>query len=150
MYIRGKVVKLTKSDNELIAMATEVVKQNSDIYSNPAMHVGCVIKAKSGKIYKGVNIKTSHSICAEQVALGQALACGEREFDTIVSVKLDENGQPRVVSPCGLCRYIFDKMALDMFVIVEDIEHNKVVKVKTTELLPYPYKRNRDDLFYQN
>ena len=35
-------------------------------------------------------------------------------------------------------------------VIVEDIEHNKVVKVKTTELLPYPYKRNRDDLFYNN
>lgn len=150
MKSKGDFMDLKKEDLKLMDLATKVAKDNSNLYIPISLHVGCVIKAKSGKIYKGINIKTSHSVCAEQVALGQALACGEREFDTIVSVKLDENGQPRVVSPCGLCRYIFDKMALDMFVIVEDIEHNKVVKVKTTELLPYPYKRNRDDLFYQN
>ncbi len=134
-------MKLTKSDNELIAMATEVVKQNSDIYSNPAMHVGCVIKAKSGKIYKGVNIKSSHSVCAEQVAIGQALASGEREFDTIVAVKNNSDNTTRVVSPCGVCRYMFDKLNIKLNVIVEDIKNNKIIKVKAEELLPYPYKR---------
>lgn len=140
-------MKLSKLDLELVDLATQLVKSNSDIYSNIAMHVGCVLKAKSGKVYKGVNIKTSHSICAEQVAYGQALACGEREFDTIVSVKLNSDGTPRVVSPCGVCRYMFDKMGLDIFVIVEDIKNGKVVKVKANELLPYPYKQ--EDLYYK-
>ena len=140
-------MKLNDNDKQLIQLATELVKSNSDIYSNISMHVGCVIKAKSGKIYKGVNIKTSHSICAEQVAYGQALACGEREFDTIVAVKLNNDGTTRVVSPCGVCRYMFDKMGLDMWVIVEDIKNGKVVKVKAEELLPYPYKQN--DLYYK-
>ena len=134
-------MKLNEQDKQLINLATEVVKSNSDMYSNLAMHVGCVIKAKSGKIYKGVNIKTSHSICAEQVAFGQALACGEREFDTIVAVKMNSDGSTRVVSPCGVCRYMFDKLNIDMFVIVEDIKNGKVLKVKADELLPYPYKR---------
>ena len=140
-------MKLNDKDKELIQLATELVKSNSDIYSNISMHVGCVIKAKSGKIYKGVNIKTSHSICAEQVAYGQALANGEREFDTIVAVKMNADGTTRVVSPCGVCRYMFDKMGLDMYVIVEDIKNGKVIKVKAEELLPYPYKQN--DLYYK-
>lgn len=134
-------MKLTKLDKELIEMATKVAKDNSDRYNDLSMHLGCVVKAKSGKIYKGVNIKTSHSICAEQVALGQALACGEREFDTIVAVKLDSEGNSRVISPCGLCRYIMDKLNVDISVIVEDVKNGKVLKVKASELLPYPYKR---------
>ena len=140
-------MKLNNDDKQLIDLATEVVKSNSDMYSNISMHVGCVVKAKSGKIYKGVNIKTSHSICAEQVALGQALACGEREFDTIVAVKMNADGTTRVVSPCGVCRYLFDKMGIDLQVIVEDIKNGKVLKVKAEELMPYPYKQN--DLYYK-
>ena len=134
-------MKLNNDDKKLIDLATEVATANSDRYSDMSMHTGCVIKAKSGKIYKGVNIKTSHSICAEQVALGQALANGEREFDTIVVVKLNSEGMARVVSPCGVCRYMFDKMETDMWVLVEDIKNGKVLKVKVSELLPYPYKR---------
>lgn len=134
-------MKLNQVDKDLIHMAAEIVRANNDIYSNLEMHVACVLKAKSGKIYKGVNIKTSHSVCAEQVAIGQALACGEREFDTIVAVKLDENGNPRVCSPCGLCRYIFNKFKINAKVIVEDSEKNEVLKVWSKDLLPFPYIR---------
>lgn len=135
-------MKLTKKDYALIEEATKIVKANSDMYDNLAMHVGCALRARSGKIYKGVNLKTSHSVCAEQIALGQAYACGEREFDAIVSVKMDEKGGTRVVSPCGVCRYVFDKYALDLNVIVEDVSNGNVLKVKASKLLPYPYKRN--------
>lgn len=136
-------MKLNQQDKQLIKFAEELVKANCDIYSNPDFHVACVIKAKSGKIYKGINIKTSHSVCAEQVALGQALACGERQMDTIVAVKLCDGGKKtRVVSPCGLCRYIFDKFDFDLKVIVEDISTGEVLKVMYSELLPYPYERD--------
>ena len=134
-------MKLNEKDKELIEMASELVKQNCDIYTSLGMHVGCILKAKSGKIYKGVNIKTSHSVCAEQVAIGQALACGEREFDTIVAVKMNNDGSVRVISPCGVCRYVFEKLELDFNVIVEDVENETVLKVNSFELLPFPYKR---------
>ena len=134
-------MNLTEKDKKLIAMASELVKSNKDLYSPEDPHVGAVLMAKSGKVYKGINILTSHSICAEQVAIGQALACGEREFDTIVSVSLDSMGNTEVVSPCGVCRYLFDKLNLDLYVIVRDTENNMNLKVKPSELLPYKYER---------
>lgn len=133
---------LSKQDKELIDVATEVVKANSDLYKNKEMHVGAAVRASSGKIYKGININTSHSICAEQVAMGQAFACGERDLEAMVAIKMNADGSTRVVSPCGLCRYIFDKFNDSFDVIVEDIETGKVLKVDSLELLPYPYKRD--------
>ena len=100
-------MKLNKKDEELIEIATKLVKDNCDIYPSLNLHVGCALRAKSGKVYVGINLKTSHAVCAEQVAIGQAYACGEREFDAIVAVQLNNEGQPNVVAPCGLCRYIF-------------------------------------------
>ena len=136
-------MKLNSKDKQLIKEATEVAKSNCDIYADIGLHVGAVVLAKSGKVYRGINLKTSHSVCAEQVAIGQAFACGEREFETIVAVKLDENGEGRVVSPCGVCRYFFDKFSLDFNIIVEDIETGEVLKVKAKDLLPYPYRREQ-------
>ena len=130
-------MKLTKKDEELIEIATKLVKENCDIYPSPNMHVACALRAKSDKIYVGMNLKSSHSVCSEQVAIGQAYACGERDFKTIVAVQLDNETNSHVVSPCGLCRYLFDKLNLDMYVIVP--QGKKLIKVKVRELLPYPY-----------
>ena len=138
-------MELTKKDKELIAVATEVAKSNSDLYKNLGMHVGAAVRAKSGKIYKGINIKTSHSICAEQVAMGQAFACGERDLEAMVAVKMNDDGTTRVVSPCGLCRYTFDKFNDSFEVILEDVETGEILKVDSLELLPYPYKREPSD-----
>ena len=138
-------MKLNKTDLQLIELAQNTVKENIDHYPAPEETVACIVLAKSGKIYKGINIKTSHSICAEQVALGQALACGEREFDTIVAVKYNIDGSTRVVSPCGLCRYTLEKLGLDINVIVEDVDKDIVLKVKAIDLLPFPYKRENID-----
>ena len=135
-------MEITNKDQELIDIATKIVTDNKDLYNDLTLVVACAIRGKSGKIYSGINIKTSHSICAEQVAIGQAFANGERELETIVAVKLERDGNPRVVSPCGLCRYTFDKLNLDCNVIVEDEKNGATIKVKAADLLPYPYKRN--------
>ena len=82
-------MELDSSDKKLIEMATKIVRENADLRKSMHVVIASVVKAKSGKIYKGINIMTSHSICAEQVAIGQALACGERELDTIVNVKIN-------------------------------------------------------------
>ncbi len=132
-------MKLTKKDEELIEIASNIVKQNNDIYNQPNNHVACALKAKSDKVYVGMNLKSSHSVCAEQVAIGNAFAFGEREFKTIVAVQLGNDGIARVVSPCGLCRYIFNKLNLNFNIIVPD--GKKLIKVKVKDLLPFPYVR---------
>lgn len=133
-------MKLNKEDKELIKIATIVVKSNCDLYETDK-HVACALLAKSGNIYKGMNLYTSHSVCAEQVALGQAFANNERKFKTIVAVRMLKDGSTTVIAPCGLCRYIFDKLGLDLYVIVPDEEGKQLVKVKASTLLPYQYKR---------
>ena len=140
-------MKLNDTDNKLIDLAKEVLQQNKDLYKGTTnVTIASVVLAKSGKTYKGINIQTSHSICSEQVALGQAFACGERELDTLVAVRLNNDGSMGVISPCGLCRYTLEKLGLsNMNVIVEDVDKNKVLKVTVKDLLPYPYKREKFD-----
>ena len=79
-------MKLTKKDEELIQIATNVVKTNCDIYKANNLHVACALRAKSDKVYVGMNLKSSHSVCAEQVAIGNAFAFSERDFKTIVAI----------------------------------------------------------------
>lgn len=135
-------MEITNKDQELIDIATKIVTDNKDLYNDLTLVVACAIRGKSGKIYSGINIKTSHSICAEQVAIGQAFANGERELETIVAVKLERDGNPRVVSPCGLCRYTFDKLGLhNLQAIVVNPDNNSLLKATVKELLPYPYIR---------
>ena len=138
-------MKLNDRDYQLIEQAKQVLENNLDLYEDKNAIVGSVVLAKSGEVYKGINLLTSHSVCAEQVALGQAFACGERDLDTIVAVKLDSFGNAKVTSPCGLCRYIINKLDLDIHVIVEDIDNDRILKVKAKALLPYPYKRDSED-----
>ena len=133
-------MKLNKNDEQLIEVAKQVALENKDLFDSQGSLVASIIKTKSGNLYKGVNIKTSHSICAEQVAIGQALACGERDFDSLVAVKMYSDGNTKVVSPCGLCRYTLNKLNLNINVFVEDLENGAIVKVNNRELLPYPYK----------
>ena len=130
-------MKLTKKDEELIEIATNIVKGNCNIYDRANSHVACALRGKSDKVYIGMNLKTSHSVCAEQVAIGNSYANGERSFKTIVAVQLGNDGVARVVAPCGLCRYIFNKLNLDFHIIVPD--GKKLIKVKVKDLLPFPY-----------
>ncbi len=130
-------MKLTKKDEELIEIASKLVKENCDIYKTKNLHVGCALRAKSDKIYVGMNLKTSHSVCSEHVAIGNAFANGERDFKTIVAVQLGNDGVPHVVAPCGLCRYIFTKLDLNFHVIVPNGKN--LIKVKVGDLLPFPY-----------
>jgi cytidine deaminase len=139
-------MKLNSSDLNLIENAKQLLQDNIDLYKDKNKIVASVVQAKSGKIYKGINLLTSHSVCAEQVAIGQAFACGERDLDTIVAVKLNSAGETKVTSPCGLCRYIMNKLELEnMNVILEDVSKGTVIKVTASNLLPYPYVRDNEE-----
>lgn len=116
--------------------------------------VGAALLAKSKTVYIGVNIEEYSIIgisnCAERVALQNAMAHGEREFEKIAIVggnintgMLDDN-----ISPCGVClQYILD-FCKDIDIIV--YENGKVVSKKIEDFLTRPFELNSKESIRNN
>ena len=127
---------ITDSDRELIHIALKVSAENFDdnIYHHT---VGCALRCKNGKVYKGVNCDGIHGSCAEYITIGTAISAGEREFDTIVAVH--EHSINSVISPCGNCRQMLIEYCPDIKVILNNDDGN-LVKVCIKDLLPFAWK----------
>ena len=124
---------LNEQDYILIQKAKDIINKNYDgIKFNHT--VGSALRCKDGTIYVGVNAYSVHGACAEQVALGNAITEGKREFDTVVAINGENN---EVISPCGNCRQIFSDYMPECFVIVK--VRDELKKIKAKELIPYSY-----------
>ena len=127
---------LTHADHAMIADALALLAKTFDdgVYHHT---VGCAVRAKSGKVYCGVNCDGIHGACAEYVTVGMAISAGEREFDTIVAVH--EKHLNGVISPCGNCRQMLYQYCPDVWVIVND-EDGHLIKVSARDLLPFAWE----------
>ena len=122
-------------DEELIKVATDMIRKN---YVEGKHGVGSAIRTKSGRIFAGVNLESAViGVCAEPIAIGIAISNGEREFDSIVAVTLDNKKEPIVLSPCGNCREIIKFYGSDIAVIF--VEDGMLKKCRVSDLLPGPY-----------
>ncbi len=80
------LAELTGGDHALLEAAREVIRRNYDAAER--LHtVGAAVRCGSGRVYTGVNVYALHGACAEQVALGCAIAHGERTFEAIAAVR---------------------------------------------------------------
>lgn len=131
-----KSYKLNSKDKKLIETATQVIKQNYKRNHHINSSVGCALEASSGKIYKGINIKnlvsSPVSLDAEEGAIDQMLAQGDREVKTIVSIH-KRGAIYEVFSPCGHCRQLLIQFG-NPYVII-----SKTKKVKLKDLYPSPF-----------
>ncbi|MGH6928550.1 MAG: hypothetical protein ACREEV_09560, partial [Dongiaceae bacterium] len=84
------------------------------------------------------------SVCAEAVALGQAMAGGEKSIEAIVSVRhprpREQHQDCKVVSPCGICREMLTDFAAGASVIL--LRDDAHVRIPVEELLPAKYNRH--------
>ena len=128
--------QITDEDRELIKEGLDVLLKNFDdgVYNHT---VGCALRCKNGKIYKGVNCDGIHGSCAEYITVGIAISAGERDFDTIVAVH--EKHLNCVIPPCGNCRQMMFEYCPDIKVIVND-EKGELIKVKARDLLPFAWE----------
>lgn len=134
---------LRQEDHDLIERARDIIRQR---YIENRHHIGCAVRAKSGRIFTSVHLDTyvgRASVCAEAIAVGEAMAAGERELATIVSVRhprpREVNRDIQVVSPCGICRELLADFApaTEVILPVDD----GPVRVAIGELLPAKYFR---------
>ncbi|CAK7896009.1 cytidine deaminase [[Candida] anglica] len=104
-----------------------------NIYSKFA--VGCALLTESGDVFVGANVENASypaCICAERVAIVQALMKGHKKFRAIVVSSSGED----VVSPCGVCRQFIFEFGPDTSVYMLGNEGKKTIKYTISELLP--------------
>lgn len=120
--------------DKLIKAAREVRESAYAPYSN--YRVGAAILAESGKIYAGCNFENASfgaGTCAERVALGAAIAAGERRFVAVACV-----GEG-VITPCGICRQALSEFGDVTVYCAGADEGGEVREYKLSELLPHAF-----------
>jgi cytidine deaminase len=140
------VTALSEADRALVEAASDAIRKR---YRYDWQEVGAALRLRSGKIFTGVSLDAylgRMAVCAEAVALGQAVTQGETGIDTIVAVRHpapDETDRKiAVVSPCGACRELISDYDRETRVIVPG--PNGPESVRIGELLPNKYSRERE------
>jgi cytidine deaminase len=105
-------------------------------YSN--FQVGAAVLTPAGEIFSGCNIENASfgaTICAERVAIFQAVAAGRRGF-TVLAVVADT---PEPVAPCGLCRQVLAEFSPNCRVVMANLKGQWRL-AELQELLPLPFR----------
>ena len=118
----------------LIQSASEARLKAYAPYSRFA--VGAAVQCRSGAIYVGTNIENISyglTVCAERIAIGSAVAAGEREFVAIAVVA--DTVEPIV--PCGACRQFLAEFAPDLIIVSATLRGDQKIE-NLSHLLPDP------------
>lgn len=103
-------------ETEILKLVTAAMDMAGRAYAPYSQYpVGAALIGKSGRVYGGCNVENVSyglTICAERVAVGAAVAEGEREFDAIAVVT------PTGGSPCGACRQVLAEFNPDLAVYI--------------------------------
>ena len=124
---------------DLIEVAKRFQKNSYSPYSK--YPVGASVLGESGRIYGGCNVENVSfglSVCAERIAIFNAISGGERRIKGICIVA-------RSASPCGACRQVIMEFAdkdCDVICLDYDPIHNKEINLtihKLSKLLYRPF-----------
>ncbi len=116
----------------LVAAALDVRRQAYAPYSR--FLVGAAIMDMQGVVHVGCNVENASfglTMCAERVAIGSAVARGQKQWKGIVIASAG------AVTPCGACRQVLHEFGSDLEVVLVDADSELVAKRWTiAELLP--------------
>ena len=104
-------------EEQLVRAAWEARRNAYAPYSR--FHVGAAVLAEDGRIYTGCNVENAAfgaTLCAERVAVGQAVVAGQRRLLAVAVVA--ESSSP--TTPCGTCRQVLSEFASEMVVVVDN------------------------------
>lgn len=133
--------EITKDDLELVEAARAVIAKN---FKDGWHGVGAAVRARDGTIFTGIHLEANVgriAVCAEPIAIANAIMSGRNKFDTIVAVLHPNPRKKRddftVCSPCGMCRELVTDYDPETKVIIRT--GDKLKKVLMMDLLPHKF-----------
>ena len=122
----------TASVSGLITKATDAKERAEARFSH--FRVGAAIETAGGKVYSAFNVESSSyglSMCAERIAIWNAVTAGESKFTRIAIVSDAKD----FCTPCGACRQVMYELAGDIDVYLTN-RKGDVRNYKLSSLLP--------------
>lgn len=128
---------MARSEYErLLEAARAAMRFSYSPYSK--VRVGAAVLTKKGKVISGCNIENAaygSTICAERVAIFNAISQGETEI--VALAVACSSGAP--CPPCGACRQVIYELAKGAKIVMERNGGKLVIK-GITELFPIPFR----------
>ena len=128
------------SEKELCKEAIDAMKNAYAPYSG--YKVGAALLTEKGKLFAGCNIENAAytpTVCAERVALFNAISSGERNFTAIAVA----GGKDGVISgafpPCGVCRQVMAEFCAPDFTVLVVTGEDSYKKYTLNELFPQAF-----------
>lgn len=124
------MTQLKRQHFYLIDTAKKLISQR---FKENRHHFAAALKSKCGKVFTGLQLKTSIAgaeVCAEAVAIAAAAEEGVTGVEAIVTV----NRIGDIIAPCGTCRELLIDYCPDAEIIVPGPAGGKIMK--PAELLP--------------
>ena len=125
------------NEKELCKEAIDAMKNAYAPYSG--YKVGAALLTEKGKLFAGCNIENAAytpTVCAERVALFNAISSGERNFTAIAVA----GGKDGVISgafpPCGVCRQVMAEFCAPDFTVLVVTGEDSYKKYTLNELFP--------------
>lgn len=128
------------NEKELCKEAIDAMKNAYAPYSG--YKVGAALMTEKGKLFAGCNIENAAytpTVCAERVALFNAISSGERNFTAIAVA----GGKDGVISgafpPCGVCRQVMAEFCAPDFTVLVVTGEDSYKKYTLNELFPQAF-----------
>ena len=128
---------MKKLFDDIFNQAKVILIKNEELIDKTSHSlVVSVVMGQSGKLYYGMNVGWWHSVCAEPVAVSNAFQAGERKLEYLMAVMLNKRTKKlQVVSPCGICREMFNDLNMRDLKIILKEEDNYIIKT-INDMLP--------------
>ena len=131
------------SDEALYELAKEASERAYCPYSNYA--VGVALECDTGWVYLGSNVENASygaTVCAERVALCEAVLSGERRLlrIAIYGKRKGERREGRAM-PCGICRQALSEFDSSSLIVITG-EDGLSDSVSFSSILPYSFTKD--------
>lgn len=118
-------------EQHLVEAASQACRQAHAPYSG--IQVGAALQTEGG-VYLGSNVENASfglTVCAERVAVFNAIAGGHRGFEMLAVAS------PGGLPPCGACRQVLAEFCTDLPILLVDAERGELVaRTSLNALLP--------------